>query len=227
MWTVQKVKRTFYEEGNLFVILAPPAITVWLRRRVRLRVRLIAPPAIAVWLRRRVRLWVRLRLPVLLEDVHVSISVGLGISLGFPVSGDINLVLSESTNKDASVLDQSDGLGEGCRISTFTPPVLARGQGKGTSLSKGIVSLCISAGLGLGGNESRLGKRGGRGRGGRTVGHVSLGVVFSSTATHKEGRNGGVKHFAHHLEMKKLKVKGQRLVSRRTRSTSVVRIVPM
>merc|ERR1712037_550205 len=223
MWTVQKVKRTFYEEGNLLVILAPPAITVWLRRRVRLRVRLIAPPAIAVWLRRRVRL----RLPVLLEDVHVSISVGLGISLGFPVSGDINLVLSESTNKDASVLDQSDGLGDGCRISTFTPPVLARGQGKGTSLSKGIVSLCISARLGLGGNESRLGKRGGRGRGGRGVGHVSLGVVFSSTATHKEGRNGGVKHFAHHLEMKKLKVKGQRLFSRRTRSTSVVRIVPM
>merc|ERR1712037_643758 len=227
MWTVQKVKRTFYEEGNLLVILAPPAITVWLRRRVWLRVRLIAPPAIAVWLRRRVRLRVRLRLPILLEDADVSISVGLGISLGFPVSRDINLILSESTNKDASVPDQSDGLREGSRGSTFTPPVSARGQGKGTSLSKGIVSLCISAGLGLGGNESRLGKRGGRGRGGRGVGHVSLGVVFSSTATHKEGRNGGVKHFAHHLEMKKLKVKGQRLFSRRTRSTSVVRIVPM
>jgi hypothetical protein len=146
----------------------------------------------------RLRPWVRLRLPVLLEDVHVSISFGLSISLSQPVSGDINLVLSESTNKDASVLDQSDGLGEGCRISTFTPPVSTRGQGKGTSLSKGKVSLCISAGLGLGGNESRLGKRGGRGRGGRGVGHVSL-VVFSSTATHKEGHNGGVEHFANHL----------------------------
>jgi hypothetical protein len=170
-----------------FWVIAPPTIAVWLRHWFGLWlgfwVRLIAPPAIAVWLRLRVRL----RLPILLEDADVSISVGLGISLGFPVSRDINLILSESTNKDASVLDQSDGRREGSRGSTFTPPVSARGQGKGTSLSKGRVSVCIGAGLGLGGNESRLGNRGGRGRGGRTVGHVSLGVVFSSTATHKEG----------------------------------------
>merc|ERR1712017_66048 len=110
-------------------MFAPPAIT-WLW--------FMAPPAVTwlwVWGRRRRRGRMWLWLPVLLEDGHSTVSNGIGFSEGRPVSILVSLVLSESTNIDASILNQSDGLGEGTSIST-TPPVLTRCQGKGTSFGK-------------------------------------------------------------------------------------------
>merc|ERR1712124_146788 len=186
------------QASSAIIFMAPPSIT-WLRDWLRdwLRLWLMAPPSIAWlrnWLRDRLWLW----LPVLLEDDNSTISFSFGFSEGRPLSILVSLVLGKSTNIDASILNQSDGLREGSSIST-TPPVLTGCQGKGTSFGKSIVSLGKGVGRGNSLNESRLSKRsrGGRCRG--NVGHVALHMVFSSNSTHKECRNGSVEQFAHDI----------------------------
>ena len=62
-------------------------------------------------------------LPVLLEDGHSTVSVGIGISIGIGVSILVSKIMCIDKSKDTTVCDLSDRERVGAGIG-ITPPVL-------------------------------------------------------------------------------------------------------